>query len=202
MASCWWQCRGGNHIIEYIAGRACSTTKASLSLLRTGYYDEALSLARGVGEISNLFQLFRKDSVSLVEWLKADEAARKRTYSPIKVRLRLEALGSPPLVKLDRYSALSSIGTHVTPRTKPQAHNPAGRGILGGIFQPKGVLLGLNELSVATGILTIHASALLELPPEPLQEVRECAIDLLASVGGVQVVDPNTLFRSGPTRTG
>ena len=40
MASCWWVCRGGDHLIEYLCGRVASNARAALRLLRFGFYDE------------------------------------------------------------------------------------------------------------------------------------------------------------------
>jgi hypothetical protein len=37
LASCHWGCKGGDHVAEYLAGRCCSSARASLRLLRHGY---------------------------------------------------------------------------------------------------------------------------------------------------------------------
>src|SRR5947208_9300520 len=41
MGACFWGCRGGDHLVEYLVGRSCSSALAALSLMRIGYYDEA-----------------------------------------------------------------------------------------------------------------------------------------------------------------
>jgi hypothetical protein len=51
---CAWGCRGGDHTVEYIIGRSVTSALAALRLIRFGYYDEALGLARNIGEIANL----------------------------------------------------------------------------------------------------------------------------------------------------
>src|SRR5262245_48629772 len=68
MASCWWACQGGDHIVEYLCGRVASTGRAALRLMRLGFYDESLVLSRGIGEIANLFLLFKEEPRALEEW--------------------------------------------------------------------------------------------------------------------------------------
>jgi len=60
-ASCYWGCRGGDHVVEYIAGRSCSSARAARRLFEFGYYDESLSINRSIGEIANLLLLFNFD---------------------------------------------------------------------------------------------------------------------------------------------
>ena|SRR5712675_2202888 len=63
MASCWWVCRGGDHLIEYMCARTASFGRASLRLIRMGFYDEALGLIRTIAEIANLLGLLPGCSV-------------------------------------------------------------------------------------------------------------------------------------------
>lgn len=67
ISSCMWGCREGDHVIEYIIGRAGSNGMAAFRLLRTGYYDEALGIIRQIGETANLLFLFMKSSEYYVE---------------------------------------------------------------------------------------------------------------------------------------
>ena len=76
MASCWWICRKGDHLIEYLCGRAASTGRAALRLMRLGFYDESLALSRGLGEIANLFALFQEDGRAFSEWKGASRGDR------------------------------------------------------------------------------------------------------------------------------
>ena len=57
-----------------------------------GLYDEALSLVRGLGEISNLIALSAVDQGVAQEWIRSDEKVRRRKFSPIEVRRRLERI--------------------------------------------------------------------------------------------------------------
>src|SRR5687768_1019952 len=45
-ACCEWGCRGGDHQIEWLAGRVVNHALAGYGLIRAAHYDEALSLTR------------------------------------------------------------------------------------------------------------------------------------------------------------
>ena len=191
MGTCSWGCAGGDHVVEYIVGRSCSTALAALSLMRQGYYDEALALARNVGEGANLLTLFSRDSLSFQKWRSATEKVRKTEFLPVKVRLALEALGLDDLglVREDRYRQLSKIGTHLSPDAKPQAYNPSDLPTLGAVFQDLGVVVVLNEIGTAVGFLAPPAAQLLAVPPERWKHMKESVINLLSSIGGIHAVD-------------
>ena len=125
LSSCFWGCRGGDHLPEYLVGRAIGNLRSAVQLLRLGYYDESLSLSRNAGEVANLLALFERDSPALADWRALSGPERWGKYRPARVRTMLEAHGGP-LISTDRYSRLSEIGTHATPSTRPQAHNPLG----------------------------------------------------------------------------
>lgn len=72
-ASCWWGCAGGDHRLEFLIGRATNSAYAGLSLATKGYYDQALSSARTLGEIANLLALFAADRAKIDEWKSVDE---------------------------------------------------------------------------------------------------------------------------------
>ena len=188
LASCHGHCRGGDHLIEYILGRTCSTALSALSLLRQGYYDEALSLARGIGETANLLTSFVKLPSRLQEWKGADARTRLRDFSPVKVRLTLEGAKVSLPVDEERYRRLSSIATHVSPSIQPQSHNIVGIPTLGAVFQDIGAMVSLNETAWATGWAGVAGARLMKLPFEEYSRIKGVAIDLLASVGGVTIL--------------
>lgn len=191
MGSCFWGCAGGDHIVEYIVGRSCSTALAAMSLMRYGYYDEALALARNVGEAANLLTLFSRDDSSFERWRSSTDQVRRSEFAPVKVRLALENLGLHDLglIREDRYRQLSKIGTHLSPDAKPQAYNPMGVPTLGAVFQDVGVIVTLNEIATAVGFLATPAAKLLALSPVRWKDMREAVIDLLSSVGGIHATD-------------
>lgn len=193
-ASCFWECRGGDHIVEYLAGRVSSSARAALRLLYFGFYDESLLLTRGIGEVANLLFLFMKDSQVLGEWQRSSKKERLNGFTPVKIRLRLEALGIPVPIDEHRYTRLCEIAAHVTPQTKPQAHNPFGMPFNGAYFQEAGVLVSLNELAAATALVTVPLPQLLNLDEEKRKYFREAALKLLQFVGAVNVLSVQDIW--------
>lgn len=187
-ASCFWGCPGSDHTIEYLTGRVYSSARASLRLIRFGFYDESLSITRSIGEIANLLFLFFNDRSAFNQWKGSTKRERMNNFSPARVRLALDALGVPLPMEANRYSELCEIATHVTPETKPQAHNLAGRPVLGGYFQEGGVLVSLNELAAAVSIATFASSKLMSLEDEIRKRIGSESLKLLRSVGAVDVI--------------
>ncbi len=63
------------------------------------------------------------------------------------------------------YTWLCEVGTHVTPKTRPQAHNSTGRPLLGAVLQPKGIEIALQSL--AWSVCTVSGpTAKLAIIPE------------------------------------
>ena len=187
LSGCFWGCRGGDHRIEFIAGRVSSSARAALRLLRFGFYDESLAITRTIGETANLFFLFVHDRSALAEWLSMDEKTRWRTFRPLKVRETLAAKGLPLPVTHTRYADLSEISAHVTPDTKPNAHHEHQRPSSGGYFKDVSSLMALNELAAVVAIAAFAAAQLAELDDVHRKLVSEASHDLLLSVGGVSL---------------
>jgi hypothetical protein len=136
-ATCHRQCHGGGHLLESLCGRAYNLSAAAIHLAKIGYYDEALNLVRGIGEIANLVALSATEPSAIKEWLAADDKTRRNKFSPARVRERLsKALVAPMIADQDWYSHLCEKYTHVTPDTKPNFHNDE-RPRCGGFFQKK-----------------------------------------------------------------
>ena len=189
LASCWWKCNEGDHIIEYLTGRGVSSARASLRLAFDGFYDESLSLTRSIGEIANLFSLFVADPPSLSSWKSASKQERLKKFGPAAVRRRLKELGAPLPISDERYSILCEAATHVTPATLPQGNNPLLMPTLGGKFQETGYLASLNELSVAIIFVAIFSVLLIKPSKEISDRVREVGMQTAESIGGVNVID-------------
>ncbi|WP_156954296.1 hypothetical protein [Paraburkholderia acidipaludis] len=146
--TCRRQCHGGGHILESICGRAYNLSAAALDLMVSGYYDEALNLIRSMGELSNLLIMSIFDKAALAAWLSSDTKTRIQKFSPAAIRRILEA--SPEGKRLmyadkDWYSHFCEAYTHVTPDTVPNHHGE--QAIVGGVFQEKGFLMVLEELT-------------------------------------------------------
>jgi hypothetical protein len=187
LSGCFWGCRGGDHRIEFIAGRVSSSARAALRLLRLGFYDESLAITRSIGETANLFFLFVHDRSALSDWVSMDEKTRWKTFRPLKVREALEAKSLPLPVTHERYSDLSEISVHVTPDTKPNVHHEHQRPSSGGYFKDVSALIALNELAAVVAIAAFAAAQLAELDDAHRKLVSEASHDLLLSVGGVSL---------------
>lgn len=152
-ATCERLCRGGGHFFERLCGRAYNVSQAALSLAMNGLYDEALSLVRGLGEISNLIALSAVDQGVAQEWIRSDEKVRRRKFSPIEVRRRLERI-DPGLMLANKewYSALSGYA-HPSPGMQPGHH---GEGeVIGGSFQKGGLEEAVGEASRALCVVAL-----------------------------------------------
>jgi hypothetical protein len=187
LGSCYWGCAGGDHEAEYLIGRAASTSRAAFLLLKSAYYDEALTLVRSLGELTNLLFLFGIESTAANEWKTCTDEERRRRFSPVKVRLAIEAAGAPVPVDENKYSGLSGRGVHVHPRTAPQRFNPAGVPTLGGIFQGAGALLVLNELSYVAALLLLLGTKQVSLPVAVRDGIAATAEELYDAVGSVDI---------------
>jgi hypothetical protein len=85
VGSCFWNCPGEGyeaHTVQYMVGRAASYGRAILRLARSGFYDEALSLVRSLGEIANLLMLFHLDSAAMADWKASDFQMRQNHFRP------------------------------------------------------------------------------------------------------------------------
>ena len=166
MASCYWGCHGKEHVFEYLAGRTCTSAQSAYRLLGFGYYDETLALSRNIAEIGNLVHLFFTDNSHIRLWLDLPEVERRSSYGPVRVRKALEALGAAVPTDQDQYAWLCEVGTHISPRTRPQAHNDVQRPILGAVFQSEGYNVAIESLawSVCTVSAPLAKLALLDGP--------------------------------------
>ena len=194
IGSCFWGCQGGNHAVEYLAGRACGNGRSVLRLMRAGFYDEALGLTRGVGEVCNLLHLFTYTPSAVQEWAALDSVSRRTTFSPVAVRRQLEELAGRPIVEHDRYGALSAFAAHPDPASPPQAHNILGVPSMGGVFQEAGVLVVLNELALAAGGVVFFASLLAQLPKQHSLQCRNSGMELIRSLGRLEVMNRKEMW--------
>ena len=189
VSSCWWGCQKGDHRIEYICGRVTSNARATLRLLRFGFYDEALVLCRGVGETANLFQLFTADADSLKDWKESSPQRIRQEFSAVKVRLRLEELSIAPIIGEKHYKVLSARAAHVHPETKPQSHNIWGIPIAGAFLQDEGLLVCLNELAWPLSLTAACGAAVLGLEKGITKRIALASLNLIEQTGGLKITD-------------
>jgi hypothetical protein len=196
-ASCFYECPGGDHFAQRMAGRVVTHAVAAYRLLTFGYYDESFALTRNLGEAANLLFLFFLKPELIGIWKASDEGRRRQAFSAKEVRKRLEAIddGVVPINRT-RYASLCEVGVHLTPESAPQAHNPGQRPTLGGVLQEAGLLAALNELSGATGVCGAALGQLLSLAVDRRRTLREASVALLRNVGGVNVSMLRTRMRN------
>jgi hypothetical protein len=190
LACCHYGCPGGDHQIEWLAGKFVSQAASAHRLVRAAQYDEALMLIRGMGEIANLLWLFQEDRAELVAWKGADKKTRLNRFGPAAVRRRLEQLselGSP--IDSERYAALCEIATHPTPGLAPGHYSGTGRPVLGVILQEVGVFVCVNELAYAIAMSAIPIAVLLDTSSDVKAEIKARSVYLLRSIGSFTVLN-------------
>lgn len=185
--------------MEFLAGKAANSGYAALNLAKRGYYDQALTINRTLGEIANLLALFGADAAMLDRWKTADERTRKKEFQPFRVRDLLVAKGFALPVNAARYGRLSVYSIHATPDGLPQAHGPRAQAVTSPVYQPAGFLLALNELALAVAFITVFASALIQLPSDVRETLKEVARGLGEKVGAVDIMVDGRPW-SRPTR--
>lgn len=150
-ATCHRKCYGGGHLLERLVGKMYNLSCAAYSLITLGFYDEALSMIRSIGEISNLLSLSISDKDAIREWISSDEKTRRKKFSPVQVRKRIEENGGAMLANQNWYSTLSNDYIHPTPNTKPNMHNKENTPVAGGVIQEQGVHGAIRNLAYITG---------------------------------------------------
>ena len=186
LASCWWGCASQSHTHEHVVGRALSNARAVLTLMKSGFYDEALGLVRQLGETGNLLLLFVRHTLSFQEWESATGTERRRRFSPVKVREKLaESEGAFPMDQ-ETYQLLSELSAHLNPSTKPQSMNIFRLPTLGGHFQQESTLIVLNELSGIVGWI-LWLGPIFVRPPTDRQVFADASVVLLRSIGSVSL---------------
>jgi len=111
LASCEWGCRGKDHTIENLLRRLVNLALGARTLAWVGYYDEALLLLRSGAEVANILQLFSVQPETERTW---HAAAESKDFTPVKVRVAIEAAGVSPFVHQDHYRALCNVAAHAT----------------------------------------------------------------------------------------
>ena len=173
-ATCHRRCHGGAHMLERLCGRAYNLASAAFHLLMFGFYDEALGLIRGIGELSNIVILAAEDRNAIQEWMNADSKTLKRKFQPAHVRKLLQDRNSQLMYATKEwYGDLSESYIHVTPHTKPNEHS--GRAWVGGAFQKEGANKVFSELTTVLcniGLVTCKWFKFDDLFAELAAEIR------------------------------
>jgi hypothetical protein len=174
--TCHRKCWGGDHILEKLAARVYNLACAAYSLISIGFYDEALSLARSIGEIANLLSLSVADAAKFAEWIRSSKAERIRGFSPAKVR---KLIGDRGVILMDEawYSELCESYTHVTPSTKPNSFNEENRNVCGGLVQARGVDTATEQLTALVSMIALFYCKYFQLDDFFERIVRKSNVD-------------------------
>lgn len=185
---CAWGCPGteDGHLLHRLVGRGVSDGSAGVDLALNGHYDQSLAAARGIGELANLLWLFDINPEALADWQSLEGRERWRKYRPAQVRKKISDLGQPLLVDEPNYALLSERGIHVLPTTSPNTIGLTHRPSLGGVYREKALVVCLNEVAWAIGVLSLPTVQLLG-PASDGDVVLETARTLLENVGGMRL---------------
>jgi hypothetical protein len=189
LGTCSWGCSGGDHVAEYLVTRSVGTVVASYRCIRTGFYDQSITLTRSIGETANLFALFHADQSLKAEWKAADRKGRLTKFGPVKIRLLLESKGELVPIEEDRYRELSEIGVHPVPGARPQDFSDHGRGQIGGRLQDSALFVTVNELAYATFFLAFFGVLNVNVEDGIRKQVLQASVDLYDSIGAMQVTN-------------
>ena len=187
MASCYWECRGGDHMVEYLCGKVTSAARAALRLTRFGFYDEALLACRTIGETTNLFHLFCADASAMEEWKTSSKAERRKKFSPVEVRKRLEASAGYLIIDEKRYRLLCEKSAHVNPTTKPQSYNLLGVPSAGANLQEEGLFVCVNEIALSLAFATLFSVGLLGYKGDVREQIFSSVSDLAEKIGNIGI---------------
>jgi len=183
-ACCYWGCHGKEHVLEYLAGRTVCHLISAHGLTERGYYDEAISLVRSVGEIANLLNLFWADKRNIRAWLDSSQTERRDKFAPYRVRKELESLKHLIPFNDAHYKRLCELAVHPTPETRPNAYHDRQRPALGGYFQPEGFSSVFWEMCWALAVVTGPVSKLALFPQSEAERMVELTVPLFKLAAG------------------
>lgn len=189
LGTCSWGCHGGDHVVEYLLTRAVGTMQSSFRCIRTGFYDQSLTLTRSIGETANLLALFHADEALKAEWTAADRRTRLNKFGPVKIRILLEGKGELIPIEEERYRELSEIGTHPVPGNRPQDFSEHGRGQIGGRYQESALFITINELAYASFFLGFFGALTTNIDDARRKEVAQAAADVYVVIGNIQITN-------------
>lgn len=194
-ACCHWKCNGGDHLNERLVAKATNQALCAFRLYRYAYYDEALMIIRGIGEIANLLHFFTHFPEKEEEWKSSGEKDRYRNFKPSSVRKALQSV--MPFVPIDneRYSKLCAIGTHPDPTEVPGHFTGTGIPIMGMIVQEAGAFVVLTELSYSIGMIAVVTPKLLKMDGDIAKEIQTNGVDLIRNLGAFTVLNYTELLK-------
>jgi hypothetical protein len=131
--------------------RLFNAAASGVKLAFSGYYQTAFQQARDIMETGFLLDYFRTSPEKIALWKAADNATRRRLFSPVQIRKALdERDGDTKKERAEQYSILSEIASHATWRgfklTSRQAF-----GQIGPFVEPINLKAWLHEMVLRLG---------------------------------------------------
>ena len=107
--------RSDDHLILLrLSVRCFNSAAAALRLIRCGYWQPAFALIRDLLETMFLLDLLSHDAAEVTRWRTLPEKERKKAFSPVKVRERLD-FRDGYTERTKAYDRLSAYAAHATP---------------------------------------------------------------------------------------
>ena len=134
IAACRWGCDDSehNHPERHLATRAYSNARAAVRLLSGGYFAEAVTIFRSLGEAANLMYLLLESEEEREKFRNASESARQKHFGAGEVRRKLEGLGKGIYLNQRPYKALSRSVVHPSTASVSLSHHVSGTSTMGG----------------------------------------------------------------------
>jgi len=149
-------------IIQLLGIRLFNGAATTLKQLLSGYYQVTVSSVRDVLETANLVDYFTIDRSLVSKWRTADDKERWKQFKPAVVRDALSRRdgGNAKKNRVSIYSALSSYGTHPSPKGfRMLRREPNGLAQIGPFFELltlKALLAELAKTVVPSGMHVIR----------------------------------------------
>lgn len=102
-------------VIQLLGMRTFNAFGSALKLALSGYSQKSAMIMRDVLETAFLLDLFRGDRSEIQNWRLTENKVRKRKYSPIAVRMKLDArYGDASKRRAEHYELLSELAGHAS----------------------------------------------------------------------------------------
>lgn len=145
-------------VVQILSMRMFNAFGASVKLALCGYYQNSALIMRDVLETVFLMDLFNGDRLEIERWRLADKKERMKFFSPIKVRMALDARdGFDNKKRAELYELFSELAGHPTMKSvhmmRPQKGGDAVIGPFLEITALEAVLSEMGRLAVQSGEL-------------------------------------------------
>lgn len=153
-------------IVQLLGMRTFNAFGASLKLALSGYHQNSTLILRDVLETVFLLSLFAGDRAQIERWRNADKKARKKYFSPVKVREALDARdGFTSKRRAEMYELFSELAGHPNMKSawmmRPQKEGDA---VIGPFMEATALEAVVSEM----GRLAVQVSEQINafLPPD------------------------------------